>query len=75
MKQDHHSKVKEMITKHVKEIQQNNNIEQNYISMIDAVQQRNRHLDVTVELLLDFVTSSKIISEYTKYKKKVNIDI
>lgn len=75
MKQEHHSKVKEIITKHVQGIQQTRDKKENYLSMIDTVQKRNKYLDNTVEYLMGFVTSAEIISEYNKYKKKTKFDI
>lgn len=75
MKEEHRNKAKELITKHVKDVQKAVSREQNCVEMIKAVQARNSHLDIKIGYLLEFVNSTKIINEFAKFKKKINIEI
>lgn len=75
MKEDHRNKIKELISKHVKQIQQSVKHKENLLQMVDQTQSRNRIVDTRIEFLMGFINSAKISNEYTKYKKKMKIEI
>lgn len=76
LKEDNHNSVKNLITKHVKNIKQSMSEKENCLSMLEAVQERNKHLNTETEYYEAFTNSTKVIQiEYEKFKRKIKFEI
>lgn len=72
IKEENHIRIKNLITKHVKDIQQSNVQKENCQHMRDMIQERNKYLDMKMEHLDEFISSDRTIrAAYIKFKSKM----
>lgn len=62
--------------KHIEDIRKANSEEENFNTMIDTIQDRNKYLDMKVEYLETFINSKRTVkAEYNKFKCKMEYEI
>lgn len=71
LKDDHLKKIKELITKNIKNIQQSNTEKENCSQMMAQVQIRNENLHEQLDFFKHFINSKRTIeNEFNKFKRK-----